>query len=208
MDPLGNLIEWIAAYGVFGLIALGAFERFVPILPSYGVLVAIGIAAANGVWSVLAAVAATVIGSVIGCLMLYSLACALSEKRTYSLLTWVGRLIGMSSMRVDKTVSSFRANQRTLAFGTQLVPTVRLISPVIAGLFRADAKVFTIATLAGIVIWNGLFITVGHAAAELAPVTNASTLAVKVLLLLVAVEAAIALTWRLLRRPRPAHKVQ
>jgi membrane protein DedA with SNARE-associated domain len=48
MDPLGNLVEWIAIYGIFGLFAIGLAERFLPALPSYGVLVAIGIAADDG----------------------------------------------------------------------------------------------------------------------------------------------------------------
>jgi membrane protein DedA with SNARE-associated domain len=200
MDPLGNLIDWIAAYGVVGLIALGAVERFVPILPSYGVLVAVGIAAAHGAWSVVGAVSATVAGSVIGCMILYSLARAQSERSSYRLVTRFGLVIGMSSVRVDKTMSSFRANQRSIAFGTQLVPTIRLITPVIAGLFRADARTFAIATLAGIVVWNGLFIAVGHAAAAIAPATNASALAFKVLLLLVSAEATLIVSWRWLRR--------
>ena len=52
LDPLGSLIDWIATYGIFGLFAIGLAERFIPALPSYGVLVAIGIAAVDGAWSI------------------------------------------------------------------------------------------------------------------------------------------------------------
>ena len=86
MDPLGALVEWIAVYGIVGLVAVGLAERFVPVLPSYGVLVAIGIAAAHDAWSVAAAVAGTVAGSLAGCLLLYGLALALGEARTRRLL--------------------------------------------------------------------------------------------------------------------------
>jgi len=200
MDPLGVLVAWIAGYGIVGLVAIGVAERFVPVLPSYGVLVAIGIAAADGLWSVTAAVAGTVVGGLAGCLLLYGIALALGEKKSYHLLDRVGRLAGMSAIRVDSTLSSFRVHQRLLAFGSQLVPTVRLVSPVIAGLFRADAKAFTIATMAGIVIWNTLFIGVGHVAAAVAPATSASALAVTVLVLLIATEVIAGLAWRGLRR--------
>lgn len=196
MDPLGNIIQWIAEYGIFGLLALGAAERFIPLLPSYGVLVAIGIAAGHGEWSVLAAISGTVTGSVTGCLIFYALAVSLSEERSYRFLYWVGRMIGLSQARVDRTVISFRANQRTLALGMQLIPTIRLISPIIAGLFRAEARAFSIATLAGIIIWNTLFIGVGYVAENFSPDANASTLAFQVLVILIIVELAAALIWR------------
>lgn len=204
MDPLGNIIEWIAAYGIFGLLALGAAERFVPLLPSYGVLVAIGIAAGNGEWSVLAAISGTVTGSVTGCLIFYMLAVSLSEERSYRFLYWVGRLLGLSQQRVDRTVMSFRANQRTLAFGMQLIPTIRLLSPIIAGLFHAEAKAFSVATLTGILIWNSLFIGVGYLAEGYSPDANASTLAFQVLMILIVVELGAALIWRQVHRSRQA----
>lgn len=202
MDPLGVLMTCVATYGVVGLFALGLAERFVPILPSYGVLVAIGIAAAEGAWPVTSAVAATMGGSVAGCLLLYGIAAALSEDRSQRLLTAVGRLAGMSSKRVDRTLASFQEHQRLLVFGSQLIPTVRLISPAIAGLFRANMTSFAAATMAGIAVWNMLFIGVGHVAASIAPSANASVLAVQVLIILVATEVILALAWQWHRRRR------
>jgi membrane protein DedA with SNARE-associated domain len=202
MDPLGVLMTCIAAYGIFGLFALGLAERFVPILPSYGVLVAIGIAAAEGTWSVASAVAATMGGSVVGCLLLYGIAIALNEHRSHRVLTAIGRLAGMSSKRVDSTLVSFREHQRLLVFGSQLVPTVRLISPAIAGLFRAEVVSFTTATMAGIAVWNTLFIGVGHVVASFAPSANASVLAVQVLIALIATEVILTLAWQWRHRKR------
>ena len=144
----------------------------------------------------LAAIAGTVTGSVSGCLVFYGLAVSLSEERSYRFLYWVGRMVGLSQARVDRTVVSFRANQRTLAFVMQLIPTIRLISPIIAGLFHADAKAFSVATFAGILLWNCLFIGVGYFAVGFAPDANASTLAVQVLVVLIFVELGAALIWR------------
>lgn len=196
MDPLGTLIDWIAMYGVIGLFAIGVAERFMPLLPSYGVLVAIGIAAANGSWSVTVAVAGTAMGSLAGCLLLYGLAIALGEDRAYGLLKGIGRLAGMSASRLDKVSLSFHTHQRLLTFGSQLVPTVRLISPAIAGLFRFDARIFVMSTMAGILVWNSLFICVGHIAAAVAPSVSASVLAIKVLIVLIVIEATLGLAWR------------
>lgn len=196
MDPLSSLIDWISLYGVIGLLALGVFERFVPIVPSYGVLVAIGIAADERVWSVWTAVFGSVAGSLFGSLALYWLTLHLSEERVHRMLLWVGRMTGISPPRIEKSILLFRQHQRGLSFGMQLVPSIRLISPIIAGMFRADASAFAIATLLGILSWNGLFIAVGYVASNLTVETNASTLALQVVVLLLVVELGLALLWR------------
>jgi membrane protein DedA with SNARE-associated domain len=196
MDPLSTLIEWISLYGAFGLLALGIFERFVPVLPSYGVLVAIGIAANQSVWSVSTAVLASVSGSLLGSLALYWLTLHLSEERVHRMLLWVGRMTGISAPRIETAIVLFRRHQRRLSFGMQLVPSIRLISPIIAGMFRADANAFAIATLLGILAWNSLFIGVGYVASTVTLETNASTLALQVVVLLLVIELGLALLWR------------
>jgi membrane protein DedA with SNARE-associated domain len=196
MDPLSSLIDWISLYGVFGLLALGVFERFVPIVPSYGVLVAIGIAADERVWSVWTAVFGSVAGSLFGSLALYWLTLHLSEERVHRMLLGVGRMTGISAPRIERSIVLFREHQRGLSFGMQLVPSIRLISPIIAGMFRADANAFAIATLLGILSWNGLFIAVGCIASNVTVETNASTLALQVVVVLLVVELGLALLWR------------
>jgi membrane protein DedA with SNARE-associated domain len=196
MDPLSSLIEWISLYGLFGLLALGVFERFVPIVPSYGVLVAIGIAADERVWSLYTAVFGSVAGSLFGSLALYWLTLHLSEERVHRMLLWVGRMTGISAPRIDRSIVLFREHQRGLSFGMQLVPSIRLISPIIAGMFRADGRAFAIATLLGILSWNGLFIAVGYIASNVSVETNASTLALQVVVVLLVVELGLALLWR------------
>lgn len=196
MDPLSSLIQWISLYGAFGLLALSLFERFVPILPSYGVLVAIGIAASQSVWSLPTAVIASVSGSLLGSLALYCLTLHLSEEHVRRLLLWVGRMTGISAPRIERTILLFRRHQRGLSFGMQLVPSIRLISPIIAGMFRADANAFAIATLLGILAWNSLFIGVGYVASTVSLETNASTLALQVVVVLLVVELGLALLWR------------
>ena len=196
LDPLSTLIEWIAEYGLYGLLALGIFERFVPVLPSYGVLVAIGIAADEGAWSLPSAISGSVFGSLVGALILYRIVLSLREERIHRLLAWIGRMTGISAPRIDRSVMMFRKHQRGLSFGMQLVPSIRLISPVIAGLFRANGKAFALATMLGILCWNGLFIVVGYAASTIAPDANASALAIQVLIILLIVELLLALIWR------------
>ncbi|WP_338665369.1 hypothetical protein VQH23_09365 [Pararoseomonas sp. SCSIO 73927] len=104
-----------------------------------------------------------------------------------------------------------REHQALIAFGSQLVPTVRLMTPAIAGLLRADPGTFLLASAAGIAAWNGLFVGIGFLAAGLASDINVSALALQLLVGLVVTEALAALAWRRLRRPAgrpPFHNLQ
>lgn len=51
LDPVGAGMAWVAAYSLAGLFSVALTERFLPIMPSYGVLLAVGITAEDGGWS-------------------------------------------------------------------------------------------------------------------------------------------------------------
>ncbi|MBY3473660.1 membrane-associated protein [Rhizobium laguerreae] len=197
MDPLADLVDWIALYGVVGLLSIGLAERFVPALPSHGVLVAIGIAANDDAWSVHTAVAGTAVGSFIGALALYILVRAIGESKSVALLHVVGKWIGVSRQRIDQTLSSLRAREQTIAITSQLIPTVRLITPLAAALLGTSMLRFASGVAVGIVLWNGLFIAAGYLAVMALPDINSSAFALKILVFLVFVEALIAVTLRL-----------
>jgi membrane protein DedA with SNARE-associated domain len=198
-DPLSALISWAAAGGVAGLLGVALLERLVPILPSYGLLVAIGVAAAGGAWSVPAALLASTVGGFVGCFVFYALAVALGESRSIVVVRWTARLIGVSPSRVDRLTGHFRTHQGALAFGSQLVPTVRLVAPAVAGLLRAEVKRFAVASVCGIALWNGVFIVVGYAAAFATATTNVSALTLWILAILVVGEGFAVAIWRKIR---------
>ena len=197
MDPLASLVDWIALYGVLGLLAFGLDERFVPFLPSYGVLVAIGIAANDDVWSVPVAVVGTAFGSFLGAFSLYLVVRALGEGRSALLLYSAGKWVGLSQQRIDRTLASLRSREGAITVASQLIPTIRLISPLAAGLLRTSAATFAGALAVGILLWNGLFIAAGSIAASAIPTINSSAVALKILVSLIVIEGLIALVFRL-----------
>ena len=71
MDPLGPLLPWIAAGGILGLLGVTLLERLVPILPSTALLVAMGVAVAEGHWSLPMAFWSSTAGSLLGSLSFY-----------------------------------------------------------------------------------------------------------------------------------------
>ena len=196
MDPLGTLIPWIAATGILGLLGVTLLERLVPILPSTALLVALGIAVAEGHWSLHMALWSSTAGSVLGSLSLYGLGLALGEVRSFALLKGTARLLGVSEAQLGRLIVSFRRHEKALAFTSQLIPSLRLIAPAIAGLLRAQPRHFLVATIFGVALWNSLLIGVGYAGALIDDSTNASAVAVKVVFILLVGEGVAAAAWR------------
>ncbi|WP_343715601.1 VTT domain-containing protein [Inquilinus sp.] len=198
-------MPWIAVCSVAGLFGLMLVERLLPILPSYGLLVAVGVAVGEGYWSLPLALAMTVIGGVAGCALFYGLGWGLGEARAGALLRRTAGFFGMGPARVDRCIAWFQDRGALFALVAQLVPTVRLVVPGIAGLLRARPLMFFVATALGIGLWNGLFIGTGYAAAALVePASNASSLALTVLVALVLVELMGTMMWRNFSRRRQA----
>jgi len=162
--------------------------------------VAIGIAAAGGAWSVPTALVASTAGGFGGCLAFYGVAAALGESRSLVVVRWTARVFGVPPSRLEWLTGYFRTHQGALAFGSQLVPTVRLVAPAIAGLLRAEARKFAVASACGIALWNSVFITAGYMAGLAAATTNVSTLALWILVIIVVGEGLAVALWRRSRR--------
>jgi len=204
VDPVGAILGWISAYGLVGLFAVALAERFVPVAPSYGLLLAVGIAAADGSWSLTAAFLATASGSLTGCAASFYAIRGLGEARATRLLNRAGRLFGMSEARLQRWADTFRRNQTSLAFSLQLVPTVRLFAPAFAALLQGRSRSFLFASGAGIAVWNGIFIGIGYGASRSIEAPNTTVLALAALGALLVAEAALFWIARRVRTRRTA----
>lgn len=201
-DPISAVMVWICFFGLPGLFAVAVAERFVPILPSYGLLLTVGIAAQEGAWSLAGALVTTSAGGLVGCAACFHAVRALGEARSRRLVFRAGRLFGMSRERTARQIAAFRRNQLVLAFSLQLLPTIRLFAPAFAGLLRGPSRGFLIASAAGIAVWNGVFVTAGYAAAHSIDTVNATVLALGVLGGVLALEAVLIGVGRALRTRR------
>jgi membrane protein DedA with SNARE-associated domain len=202
MDPLGQLIHWSAEYGLLGVFLVVFSERVVPIFPSYAIMAAVGIGAESGAWSPAAALVVAIAGSYVGGSIYYFCAASVSEERSFRFLTRFALLFGTSSDKVEKMIVYFRTNQAALSFTAQLVPTVRLVAPAIAGLLKVKLGPFAAAAALGVAVWNSLFFLIGYACARFSFDGNVSELALELLIVLMVVESLAFVVWRRWRRKK------
>lgn len=202
MDPLGQMIAWSAGYGLLGVFLVAFSERVVPILPSYAILVAVGIASHSGAWSAPAGLLAAVAGSYVGGSIYYLAAASIPVERATRFLTRFALLFGTSAARVESLITYFRTNQSALSFTAQLVPTIRLVAPAIAGLLKVRPGPFALASGLGVALWNALFFVIGYACALYSFAGNISELALEVMVILMVVESLAFFLWRRWRRKK------
>jgi len=190
-----------AACGVTGLLGVTLLERLVPILPSYGLLVAIGIAAAGGAWSVpTALVRRPWAVSAMPCLLRSDGGARRVTIHGRGQVDWTCfRCLAVARRPAHRLFSA--TTRGALAFGSQLVAdragSSRPPSPVSCVPRR---RKFAVASVCGIALWNSMFIAVGYYCRSRGGPTNVSTLALWILVIIVVGEGFAVAVWRRSRR--------
>lgn len=180
-DPLGTALLIIAPLGLIGVFAVALLERVVPLLPSQGIFAALGVAAADGLWCLPAAMAASVVGGGTGALAAYSFGVSLSARRTGS-----GRMQHLLRRRdrVGRYLRKTRRSSTSLPFTAQLLPGARLLALLVAGTMLHDRRRLAISVLAGLAVWNMTFMSLGFAMVRLTGSSNATSITIAFGLLL------------------------
>jgi membrane protein DedA with SNARE-associated domain len=177
-DPVGAAMLLAAPLGLIGIFALALFERLAPLVPSAGLLTAVGVAAADGWWCLPTAIFVSVLGSGTGALAAY-----LAGTMVGALRWPQARRALRRRDRLGRALRSARRSGAALPFTAQLVPATRIAAPLIGAAVPHDRAAFLSATAAGLALWNGAFITFGYAVVRLGGTVNATIVSIALPLL-------------------------
>lgn len=158
---LSSFFEWLAqtvlALGYPGIVVLMAIESSVLPLPSELVMPPAGYLAANGQLNAWLAVAAGTLGSVLGALANYALAAWVGEP----VLRRYGKFVLMSERSLDRTEAFFRRHGEISTFIGRLLPVIRHLISIPAGLSRMALARFVAFTALGAGLWCGILTYLG-----------------------------------------------
>jgi membrane protein DedA with SNARE-associated domain len=121
-----------------------------------------GMAAAEGKMSFGFVVASGTSGAMLGNIVWYLAARALGVDRLEPLIRRHGRWVTMTWPEVERAQTWFRENGIFFVFLGRLVPTVRSLVSVPAGLLKMRFKTFFIASTIGTAGWTALLATAGY----------------------------------------------
>ncbi len=153
-----HLIESI---GVIGAGVFIAIESIVIPLPSEFVLLLSGFNVSIGEFSFLAVWISTTTGSLIGALALYTLGYGVSREGIEKLVAKFGRFVGVKQRDVTAAFNWFNRYGTYAIFFGRLVPLVRSLVSIPAGLAEMNLFRFSFLTILGSGIWNAIWITAG-----------------------------------------------
>lgn len=152
-----TLMEGIGEWGV-GLFTL--IETVFPPIPSEVILPLAGFLSQRGELSIVLVVVTSTLGAYAGSLILYWLGAKLGMDRA---IEWLSKLPLVDKHDFEKAASWFSRHGKSAVFFGRFIPGVRSLISLPAGAERMNLVSFSIFTVAGSAIWNGLLIGLGAA---------------------------------------------
>ncbi len=162
---LGDLTNWakdvIESAGYLGVFLIIILENVFPPIPSEAVLPLAGFLAGEGRFSLPLVIIAATAGAVAGALIWYHVALAFGDQRVRWLIVRYGKWFAITESDLDSANGWFDRHGGKAVFICRLVPIVRSLVSVPAGLRRMKLGPFIIYTAIGSGIWNSLLIILG-----------------------------------------------
>jgi len=161
----GDLAGWAAdvieALGYVGLAMMVALENVFPPIPSEVVLPLAGFLSGQGRMWLPGAVLAATVGSVVGALVLYWIGHWFGDERLRTLVRRHGRWLGVQERDLDRANRWFDRHDGAAVFICRLVPVVRSLVSIPAGIRRMPLTPFLLYTALGSGLWNTALIGLG-----------------------------------------------
>ncbi len=160
------MFEWILhiieSGGYAGIFLLMILENIFPPIPSELVIPLAGFAAAKGDLNIIGVMIATTAGGVVGCIPWYLVGRLYGISRIKRLTKKYGRLLTLTSDDVDHAQAWLNKHGHLAVLFGRLVPTVRTLISVPAGIARIPFWTFLFYSLIGTSIWNALLLFAGY----------------------------------------------
>ncbi len=188
------VVRLIEQSGYLGVAFLMFLETIFPPIPSEVIMPVAGMAAAKGKLGFVAVVASGTAGAMLGNMVWYLAARALGIHRLRPLIDRYGRWLTITWPEVVRAERWFAQHGIAFVFFGRLLPTIRSLVSVPAGLLRMRFRNFFIASLLGTASWTTILATAGYKLQEnvedvgtmIGPISNA-----------ILVVLALAYVWRL-----------
>jgi len=155
------IIEFIGSYGYISIFILIAVENVFPPIPSEIILAFGGFMTTYSELTILGVVLSATAGSVIGASILYYIGYLLNLKRLNEVVNRYGGVLGLKAQNIHKAFSLFRRYRYRAVFLCRMVPIIRSLISIPAGMSRMKFGMFILLTAAGTFLWNILLVSGG-----------------------------------------------
>lgn len=157
----GWIMELLAEYGYYGVLALILVENLFPPIPSELILTFSGLLVASHGLSMVWMIVAATTGSVIGAMMLYGIGMFLDVPRLERLTHRYGRWLRLKRKDIRRADAWFHKYGPWTVLICRVIPLVRSLISIPAGMSGMNFPLFIILTALGSLVWNSVLIFTG-----------------------------------------------
>lgn len=150
------------ALGYPGIALIMLAENLFPPIPSELVMPLAGFLVADGSFSFFGAILAGTIGSVAGAAILYYIGMVAGEPLVRPFFRSYGKWFLLSEEDLDKALSVFSKHGDVMVFSGRVVPIIRSLISLPAGMNRMPFLRFLLLTTVGSAIWTTLLTVAGY----------------------------------------------
>jgi len=160
------MFQWILGVidngGYVGIFLLMILETVFPPIPSEVVLPLAGFASARGDFNIIGVILATTLGGLVGCIPWYLLGRLYGIRRLRKISEKFGRIITLGPDDIDEAQAWFNRHGHLAVFFGRLMPTVRSLISVPAGIAKMPFGTFLFYSFLGTAAWNMLLLFAGY----------------------------------------------
>jgi membrane protein DedA with SNARE-associated domain len=156
------VMQMMSATGYVGLVLLMVLENVFPPIPSEVIMPLAGFMAAQDRLSLLGVIVAGTLGSVLGALPLYYVGRKIGEERLKGFADRHGRWLTLSREDLDSAKQWFDRHGGLAVFLCRLVPGVRSLISIPAGIEGMPLAPFLLYTTIGAGLWTALLTLAGY----------------------------------------------
>jgi len=158
--------EWMSQFGYFGVFLLILLENIFPPIPSEVILTLGGFMTTTTTMTKFGVIIASTLGSVIGAAILYGIGTLLDVERLEKIVGKYGKYLRLTIKDVHKADAWFDKYGVWAVFFGRLVPLVRSLISIPAGMSNMKFGLFLLFTTLGTLIWNTVLVSVGAAVGD------------------------------------------
>lgn len=151
----------MADFGYIGIFLLIMVENLFPPIPSEIILTFGGFMTTVSSLNVVMIIIVATLGSVVGAILLYKVASYFGKERLTKIVLKYGRILRLKESDIERAESFFLKYGSWAVFLCRMIPLIRSLISIPAGMTKMKMSRFLVLTTAGSLLWNTVLIGLG-----------------------------------------------
>ncbi|ENW82953.1 hypothetical protein F909_01230 [Acinetobacter sp. ANC 3929] len=172
-----GLEEWVLSImeklGYLGIAFLMFLDNVFPPIPSEIIMPSAGYTASKGELTLIGVIIAGSAGSILAAMLLYWVGRKVPQQRLFNFIARYGKYLRIQVADLEKALMWFNKHGHRIVFFGRMIPAVRSLISIPAGMSKMPFAKFMFYSIAGTVIWTSFLAYIGFHFSENQALMNA-----------------------------------